>query len=112
MNYNLIKPEKSCDTLRFKGLEIRVLANTERFSVKIITLEPGASTGEVKIHEGDEFHLVLKGKLVMTLGEERITVEEGDAVQHSSGVPHAWDNGNESTEILSVNSPSYIYAPG
>ncbi len=96
--------------MKFKGLEIKVLAKTDSFSVKITTLEPGASTGEVNTHEGEEFHLVLKGKVVMTIGKERITVEKGETVQHSSKIPHAWHNGNEHTEILSINSPPYIYA--
>lgn len=111
MSYSLIKRGEGIDTVRLKGLEIRVLAKTDRFSAKIMILEPGASTGGLYTHEGNEFHWVLEGKLVMTLGEEKIIVEKGDAIQYSSQVPHAWDNGNERTEILTINSPPYVYAP-
>jgi transcriptional regulator with XRE-family HTH domain len=42
------------------------------------------------LHEGTEFLYVAKGQLVLSLMDERTTLEEGDSVYFDSGVPHCY----------------------
>ena len=57
-------------------------------------------------HVGDEFALVLKGRLKVVLNEENHILGEGDSIYFSSGIPHVFMNATEGeTEVLSINTP-------
>jgi transcriptional regulator with XRE-family HTH domain len=58
-------------------------------------------------HEGEEFIMVLSGKIELTYGKEKHMLEPGDSVYYNSLVPHKVSAAdNRPAEILAV-----IYAP-
>ncbi|WP_022850082.1 helix-turn-helix domain-containing protein [Limisalsivibrio acetivorans] len=70
-------------------------------------LESGAYSGDdYNIHVGEEFVIVLSGRLEITLDDESIVLSEGDSAIYNSNVPHRWRNINDGqTELLWVNTP-------
>ncbi len=58
-------------------------------------------------HFGQEFILILSGKLCVIYGKEEIFLEEGDSLYFDSSIDHVFLNAfNGTTEVISVNSPS------
>jgi len=58
-------------------------------------------------HFGQEFVLVLKGRIELVLGGNRCALFEGDSIYFNSSVPHAfWSVFDGTTEVLSINTPS------
>jgi transcriptional regulator with XRE-family HTH domain/uncharacterized cupin superfamily protein len=54
-----------------------------------ITYNPGAMSGaNMSHHEGREFGLILEGELVVELGFESYTLQDGDSIIFDSTVPH------------------------
>lgn len=43
-------------------------------------------------HEGEEFGMVLKGRIELSVGEDKYTMEEGDSVSFNSFQPHKFVN--------------------
>jgi len=56
---------------------------------------------EISSHEGEEFIIVVSGKVLMKYGKERTTLTVGDSVYYNSVVPHF---------IGAVEGPAEIYA--
>lgn len=57
-------------------------------------------------HFGQEFVLVLKGRIQLFVGNEEYVLEEGDNAYFNCGIPHAFWNINEGvSEVLSINAP-------
>ena len=57
-------------------------------------------------HEGEEFGLVLKGRIQVELGNEVHVLNEGDSIYFKSTVPHAIYGVSEDTsEAIWINSP-------
>lgn len=54
----------------------------------LLTVPQGADDETLHNHEGEEFLLILKGKAAVLLDENRIVLEEGDALYFESSVKH------------------------
>ncbi len=57
-------------------------------------------------HEGEEFGLVLKGRIQVELEDELHLLEEGDSIYFKSAIPHAiYGIAPQGSEIIWVNYP-------
>jgi transcriptional regulator with XRE-family HTH domain len=71
----------------------------------IVHLKPGID-GTAMAHEGEECALVLRGRVVITVGDVDYELNEGDSIYYDSGLPHkAQAIGDESAEIVSAITP-------
>lgn len=71
----------------------------------ITRIGPGANPQPLA-HEGEECALVLKGRVVLTVGGVDYELEEGDSIYYNSGLPHSVRVlGNEDAEVLSAITP-------
>lgn len=72
-----------------------------------MVLEPGAFSGkEPHSHTGEEFVIVIKGKLEIVVDGEHFVLNEGDSAVYKSTQPHSWKNPSETTsEVIWVNYP-------
>jgi len=70
-------------------------------------LNPGAFSGkESHSHIGEEFVIVLKGQLEISVENENFLLDEGDSALYKSNHPHSWKNpSDEVTEVLWINHP-------
>ena len=79
-----------------------------RLQVIMSTIEPGGGTGEEPYtHESDEeVVIVLEGSLDLWVGPEHYRLEAGDAVTHSSRIPHRNTNpGPGVARVLFCSTP-------
>jgi len=71
----------------------------------IVRLKPGVD-GSAGAHEGEECALVLRGSVVITVGDVDYELNVGDSIYYDSGLPHkARALGLEEAEIVSAITP-------
>jgi len=75
--------------------EYRYQALNETFIEKraqpfIVTVSPDPKQETIPLyqHEGQEFNLILKGRLLILLKDKELILEEGDSLWFNSGLPH------------------------
>jgi transcriptional regulator with XRE-family HTH domain len=71
----------------------------------IVRLKPGLDSAAMA-HEGEECALVLRGRVVITVGDVDYELNEGDSIYYDSGLPHkARAAGDQPAEIVSAITP-------
>ena len=91
-----------------------VLQTTGRSQTAMMTLEPGAATGEkAEAHEkSDQVLLVLEGELIGEVGDERPRLSKGDVIVIEAGTKHRFANASDKpARTFNVYSPP-AYPPG
>lgn len=89
------------------GLAVQMLSAQRRnLKMMIMELQPGSGTGgEAHAHEGEECHLVMKGTVRYTQGDESVILGPGDALHWNGFVPHRLENvGQTVARVLCVTS--------
>jgi transcriptional regulator with XRE-family HTH domain len=72
----------------------------------ILILEPGASSGTLMTHSGQEFAYCLKGRIVYLVDDEVFLLEPGDSLLFDAQRLHRWKNpGMEPARMLVVLCP-------
>ncbi len=74
-----------------------------RMKSYIITLKESGKKPTFSTHSGEEFLLVLNGRVMVTLNTREEILDEGDSIYYSSGTPHKVENVNRGeSSILAV----------
>lgn len=76
--------------------------------VYIGEFDPGGSTGDRPYSHGDshELFFVIRGRVELTLGDERHVLSAGDSIEYPSSVPHKTENiGPEPAEVIWMIAP-------
>ena len=74
---------------------------------RIATIYPGGSSEGDYRHPGEEFGLILKGRLALTIDGDVYELREGDSFYFSSKRNHYFQNpGKDDTMVVWVNTPS------
>ncbi|KLN61715.1 Cro/Cl family transcriptional regulator [Kiloniella spongiae] len=99
-------------SLRFEsGLRDELLSPSLSGKLELIltTFNPGASSGdELYSHPGEEAGYVTEGQLELTIEEQVILLNPGDAFHFDSSKPHRYRNpGNIKTVIVWVMTPPH-----
>ncbi len=78
------------------------------FSVFFDTLEVGCSSGEgPMVHSGEEFALLMSGKVAFFIEDNEYLLEEGDSLSFKASLPHRWVNlHDEQSVVMWVVSPA------
>lgn len=78
------------------------------FAVFYDTLEQGCDSGQGgMVHTGEEFALVLQGRMEFIIEEESYLLEEGDSLVFKASLPHRWKNLHDGqTLVMWVVSPA------
>ncbi len=72
----------------------------------IVDLNVGAATEKDLAHEGEEFGLVLNGKIILTIGKKSFEVSEGETFYFLANKPHYIKNiAKTNSKILWVSCP-------
>jgi len=87
--------------------ELLATAKGRSMEPQLVTFEPGADSGDHPVtHDGEEFGMILRGSAQCWIGDELVTLEEGDCVYFAASMPHRMRNAGESVCIwLHVVSP-------
>lgn len=71
-----------------------------------IILAPRQEKDVVFNHPGEEFYYILKGSVLMTVGEKEYEMNEGDTIHFPSMLDHTWSNPTEeSVHMIAVLTP-------
>lgn len=71
-----------------------------------LVCQPGASRDRASTYPGEEFGLILKGQLTVTVGEETFVLKAGDSIHYETLQPHSWRNeGDETCVAVWTASP-------
>ncbi|MFE5322481.1 helix-turn-helix domain-containing protein [Paenibacillus sp. NPDC056579] len=82
-------------------LKVEHLSEEGGLRLMMIEIPAGMPDNGESVHEGVECHMVLKGKVSVSQGEDEYTLEEGDTFSWQACVPHKVTNiGEESAVIL------------
>ena len=87
------------------GVDVRKLYDTQHAQAVAITLEPGQ---QLKRHitPVDAIFVVLEGRGVVEVGEEKQEVGPNTLIDSPAGIPHCWYNESGSTlRVLVVKVP-------
>ncbi len=92
------------------GINVEILSRPDPFKQMepiLIKLDPLATSGENQYqHYGQEFIIVLKGKILISLSDTEYIMEEGDSMYFNSNIPHSFKNlKNGISEALWVVTP-------
>lgn len=70
-------------------------------------VEPGGGSGHHYSHDSEEeCIIILKGQMEVSVDKSTYLLNEGDSINFSSKLPHAWRNiGEEQLEVIWVNTP-------
>ncbi|MGE3286172.1 MAG: MerR family transcriptional regulator [Pseudonocardia sp.] len=80
---------------------------------QLVTVRSGAWSEGTYAHSGEEFLVVLAGRLDMTLNGVTETLTTRDSLQFDSHVPHSWGNpGDVETEVLWVTTERGVWSGG
>ncbi len=72
----------------------------------LVTFGPGGRSGKHShSHALDQFAFVVKGRVTLTLGDEQLELEPGDAVTLPANAPHRWENRSQGAVEVLVVSP-------
>lgn len=108
-SYEVTRRGEGLPITRKKGYEYKNLASmfknkvAEPFRVTIPFSEGDLVNPKLSIHEGQEFDILIKGKLKVIIGNNTEILEEGDTIYYNSSLPHgliAMDG--EDAEIYAV----------
>ncbi|MFQ5867908.1 MAG: cupin domain-containing protein [bacterium] len=97
--------------LKDEGADVEVLSESSlgvKMQPLIFTLKVGGHTGnQLNPHEGEEFGMVLKGRIELSVGQDKYIMEEGDSISFNSIQPHKFVNmGKEEAVVFwAVFSP-------
>ncbi|MCD6137268.1 MAG: cupin domain-containing protein [Deltaproteobacteria bacterium] len=87
------------------GKLFRLKFKTEHMEGVVATIEPDKKL-ETYIHEGEEVHILLEGRIEYVVGDETFVLEPGDVLWHRSDIPHGARNiGNTTAKYFTVGVP-------
>lgn len=88
----MVKKGKGYSVKRAHDYDYKHLAYTFRGKKSepfLVTITPDGKAPVMHGHEGQEFNYVLKGHMMLYIGDISYELEEGDSVYFDSSVPHA-----------------------
>lgn len=77
----------------------------QRMEAFLLDLPAGAKNAPLVTHPGEEFCIVLEGVVEFRVGDEVVTLGQGDSIHLRSDVPHmAWSKGRSRAQLLMVTA--------
>ena len=88
----VVRAGKGPEIERFPGYRFESLAfdfQNRSFEPLLVTIDPEKNhTISLVTHEGQEFNLVLKGRVKVVLGGKEVVLSSGDSIYFDSMIPH------------------------
>ncbi|MDR1810304.1 MAG: XRE family transcriptional regulator [Prevotella sp.] len=92
-SYFITRKDKGATIKRVEHYKYEALAagfNGRKADVFVVTVEPCPDDAPIhlSIHSGQEFNLILEGKMLIRLHEKDIVLDEGDSIYFDASQPH------------------------
>jgi quercetin dioxygenase-like cupin family protein len=85
------------------GIHMRSLTG-DQIMLNMVTIEPGAVV-PIHNHDNEQAGYVVRGELILTIGDETRTLVPGDCYVAPASIPHGATSGPEGCDVLDVFSP-------
>lgn len=89
--YFLTRAGKGISVERTKAYKYQSLAagfKDRKADPFIVTVEPNDNPIHYNTHDGQEFNLVIQGRLLLSVGGKELVLNEGDSLYFNSALPH------------------------
>jgi transcriptional regulator with XRE-family HTH domain len=87
-----------------EDLKVEHLSSTKNVRMMLVEFPPGTSTGDIPhAHEGEEVHVVIKGRIYAEQGEDAAEFGDGDSFSWNACTPHVVRNIGEDTAIVLIS---------
>lgn len=89
--YFLTRAGKGVSVERTKAYKYQSLAagfKNRKADPFIVTVEPNDNPMHYNTHEGQEFNLVVEGRLLLSIGGKELALNVGDSIYFNSQLPH------------------------
>ncbi|MBO7747981.1 cupin domain-containing protein [Paenibacillus sp. MWE-103] len=97
------KGDRKITTSGPERLKVEHLGAAKSMRMMLVELPPGGSTGEEpRAHEGEEVHLVVRGRIYAGQGEDAAEFGEGDSFSWNACIPHLVRNIGEDTAVVLI----------
>ncbi|MCJ8012941.1 XRE family transcriptional regulator [Paenibacillus sp. KQZ6P-2] len=107
------KDERKITTSGSQQLKVEHLSSTKNVRMMLVEVPPGASTGEAPhAHEGEEVHVVMKGRIYAEQGEDSAEFAEGDSFSWNACTPHLVKNIGDGPAIILISVYTESDQPG
>lgn len=107
-SYQVIRRGHGRAVSRFTGYRYKDLAFKMKHKIMqplLVTLDPSDKPASLVTHPGEEFNLVLKGTVAVTINDKTIILEEGDSIYFNSSLPHGQKcAGNDKARFVTIIS--------
>jgi len=101
----VVRKEERTFSLYKDQLKVEHLGEEGGLRMILIEIPPGPPmTEEPSVHEGVECHLILKGTLLVTQGEDEFVLGDGDTFTWQACVPHKVVNIGEDQAVILIAS--------
>jgi len=91
---------------REKGKFFKVLEQTDKSQIAVMTILPGADSGPEEIHDGDQIVFIVEGQASVEVNKEKSLMREGDTAIIPKGAQHhIYNYGQEPLFFLTMYSP-------
>lgn len=101
------KDERKVSFYGKDNIRVETLGDEGGLKLLLLEIPPGyPQTEETNVHEGEEIHYVLQGKVLAQQGEDTAVLEAGDTFSWKSCSPHIVKNLGEETAVLLIASYS------
>lgn len=98
------RPDTPSPRFHFESLDFPV--TDRRMEAFLATFTGAAEATEPHAHDGAEFVYVLSGRLAITVGDEAVSLGEGDAAYFDPAIPHSYrDEGEGACSAIVVVAP-------
>lgn len=107
----VVRKEQRKKVLMPWGTIMEMLSPDLRHKIEFMYLvyPPGTKVDEIYSHKGEECGLVLEGTFKGVVGDQEITLEEGDSVYYDSSLAHRWENiGDKVVRAIWVITPPWL----
>jgi len=99
------KDERKVSLYGKDNIRVETLGKEGGLQVLLIEIPPGyPKNEETNVHDGEEIHFVLKGKVLAQQGEDMAVLEEGDTFSWKACAPHIVKNVGDETAVLLIAS--------
>ncbi len=89
--YFLTRAGKGISVERTKAYKYQSLAagfKDRKADPFIVTVEPNDNPIHYNTHEGQEFNLIIQGRMLISVGGKELVLNEGDSLYFNSALPH------------------------
>ena len=92
-SYFIIRAGNGAAVQRTKAYKYQSLASgflNRKADPFIVTVEPDSTEKPIYLntHAGQEFNLIIEGRMLLQIGDKKITLEKGDSIYFDSTRPH------------------------